>query len=131
MGSWPKITCNVRRYVHVAVAWGWHEFLPSCWMWRFFRFTKSSRDAKTMTPGGSAPAFSRGQPASYYGILFLSVSECWPKGNCIYRPVMASYFINSWVFKYCLILSSNLGSSPFAKFFGKPKPILSVAQVSG
>jgi len=32
-----------------------------------------------MTPGGSAPAFSRGQPASHYGILFLSISECWPK----------------------------------------------------
>ncbi len=32
-----------------------------------------------MTPGGSAPAFSRGQPASYYGIMFLSISECWLK----------------------------------------------------
>jgi len=32
-----------------------------------------------MTPGGSAQAFSRGQPASYYGILFLSVTVCWPQ----------------------------------------------------
>jgi len=54
---------NVRRYVHVAAACGWHGFLPSGWMWRFFRFTKSSRSAKTMTPSGSAPAFSRGQPS--------------------------------------------------------------------
>ena len=56
---------NVRRYVHVAAASRWHGFLPSFWMWRFFRFTKSSRSAKTMTPGGSAPAFSRGQPAGF------------------------------------------------------------------
>ena len=57
------LVSNVRRYVHVAAVWGWHGFLPSFWMWRFFRFTKSSRNAKTMTPGGSAQAFSRGQPS--------------------------------------------------------------------
>ena len=60
------ITANVRRYVHVAATWWWHGFLPSYWMWRSFRFTKSLRSAKTMTPGGSAPAFSRGQPAGFW-----------------------------------------------------------------
>ena len=60
---------NVRRYVQLPTASRWHGFLPSYWMWRFFRFTKSSRSAKTMTPGGSAPAFSRGQPSG--GHIFL------------------------------------------------------------
>jgi len=46
--NFPNIVANVRRYVHVAAAWGWHGFLLSCWMWRFFRFMKFSRSAKTM-----------------------------------------------------------------------------------
>ena len=57
---------NVRRYVQLPTASRWHEFLPSCWVWRFFRFIKSSRNAKTMTPSGSAPAFSRGQPVGFW-----------------------------------------------------------------
>ena len=82
-----RLKPNVWRYVQVAAALGWHGFLPSCWIWRFFRFTKSSRDAKTMTPSGSAPAFSRGQPGQRLRFFLLLVTSCWPAGNCIYRPV--------------------------------------------
>jgi len=50
-----------------------------------------------MTPGGSAPAFSRGQPASYYGILFLSISECWPQAIAYTDLLCIVVFIFFWL----------------------------------
>src|SRR5512133_313586 len=105
-----RISANVRRYVQLPTAWRWHGFLPSYWMWRFFRFMKSSRNAKTMTPGGSDPAFSRGQLASYYGMLFLSITEGWPQAIAYTDLLGAAQFIYAPYISYNLLKYNPLVS---------------------